>query len=149
MTITNKPPRVDLALFSGYADGECWRCGNTYEIVAFAPFVDADQWTCPACAEREFAGMEQIIKGLDLIHETVLWDVLSRPVTRTDVAVITASLRELADMIDKIMDDQVKVKLAIHIQDGVLEHEKGQPIGVLISRDVSAVSTALPAEGVS
>lgn len=126
--------RIELSLFNSYADGECYRCEETYEIVAFAAFTDGDQWTCPSCADREFPGMQQIIKGLDAVHEATVRDVFTRPITGADARAITWGLRHMADLIDDVMTGRVKVKRGIHIQEGLLDHEKGQFIGVQLDR---------------
>jgi len=128
--------RIELSLFSSYSDGECWRCEETYEIVAFAAFTDGDQWTCPSCADREFPGMQQIIKGLDAVHEATMLDVFTRPISGADARSITWGLRAVADLIDDVMADRVKVKLGVHIQEGVLDHEKDQYIGVMLNREI-------------
>ncbi|WP_336208226.1 hypothetical protein [Nonomuraea sp. LPB2021202275-12-8] len=131
------PPRVELTLFNGPADGECSTCRETYEIRAYAAFVDGDQWTCPRCADRHARGLQQIIKGLDLVHEALLLDVFTRPTTGTDARAITWAIRRLADLVDDVMADRVKVSLRVHIQEGITPDEEGQYIGVLINHDVT------------
>ncbi|MBB6343779.1 hypothetical protein FHU36_000288 [Nonomuraea muscovyensis] len=133
------PARVELTLFSGPADAECSRCRDMYEIKAFAVFVDGDQWTCPPCADREARGIEQIIKGLDLVHEALLLDVFTRPITGADARAITWAIRALADLVDDVMADRVEVRLGVHIQEGVIPEEKGEYIGVLINHEITAI----------
>jgi hypothetical protein len=134
------PVRVELTLFSGPADGECWRCHETYEIHAVAAFTDGDQWTCPDCADRLARGYGQIIKGLDLVHQALLLDVFTRPITSADAHAITWAIRQMAKLVDDVMTDKVKVRVGVEVQQGYLD-EEGQYIGVLINHDISTVGT--------
>lgn len=131
--------RIELGLFDTFSDAECWRCEQVFEINAFAVFTAGDQWTCPSCADREFEGIGQIVKGLDAVFEATMLDVFTRPIIRAEADTITWALRKMAGLIDDVMDDKVKVGLVVKVVEGIVPSEEGQPIGISIDRRMTRI----------
>jgi len=131
---------IELFMWDSYGDGECSYCREMYEITAFAAYDDT-AGVCPACAERLSPGMQDIIRGLDAVHEGVVWDVFTRPITAADAHTITRALRHLADRIDDVMADRVQVRLCTRVEEGFPPNEAGVPIGVSISRQIVHTTT--------
>lgn len=128
---------IEIGLFYDAADGECHRCRGMFEINAHAVFVD-DQWTCPACAGLISPGIEDVIRGLDLIYDGVTLDVFTRPFLPANLAEVTKSLRSLADLFDDITHDRVKLQISIELVDSFVPGEEHVPAGVAINRRIVA-----------
>lgn len=126
---------VEIAMFHDNADGECHRCRHMYEINAHAAFHD-DDWTCPACAGLISPGMEEVIRGLDLIYDGVTLDMFTRAVLPADLDTVTSSLRRLADIIDDINAGRTKLQLSTRVMDSFVPGEEGQPAGFTIDRRI-------------
>ena len=130
---------IELGRFTSEADGDCYRCGNVYEIHAYAAFHDG-QWTCPDCADAISPGMGDIIRGLDLVFNGVTLDLFTRRVLVGDLDEVTGSLRSLANLIDDIATSRAHLALSVQIVEGLAPDEEGQLIGVEIHRQINQPS---------
>lgn len=134
-------PHIELTLFNGNADAQCWRCQDYYDIEGIAAFYD-DGWTCPTCAGILSPGMEQIIRGLDQVHDAITLDLFTRRVLIKDLESVTWALRKLADLVDDIAADKAQLRLAVKVVEGLAPGEEGQPIGVSIDRQIITAKEA-------
>ncbi|MFI7707619.1 hypothetical protein [Nonomuraea sp. NPDC049480] len=120
---------IHFTLLPFLIDGECPRCGEyfTYKAVALS---DDGTEVCATCADKLLPGASQIVKGLDLIQEAMLFDVFTRPAAGRQTLPISKVLRAMADRIDDVMLDKVKLQICVEVVDGIWPHETGQHIGV-------------------
>lgn len=126
---------VELGLFHSEADAECHRCRNIYEINAYAAFVDGD-WTCSDCAGFHSPGIDDIIRGLDLVFNGVTLDMFTRRVPAKDLDTVTHALRRLANLVDEIASDHTQLRLTVKAVEGMAPDEEGHLIGVSIDREI-------------
>ncbi|MEV6159401.1 hypothetical protein AB0L53_54625 [Nonomuraea sp. NPDC052129] len=125
---------VELGLFHSEADAVCHRCGNMYEIAAYAAFVDGD-WTCPDCAGFYSPGIDDIIRGLDLVFNGITCDMFTRMVLVKDLDTVTHALRRLAELVDDIRANRTQLRISVKAVEGAFE-EEGHLIGVSIDREI-------------
>lgn len=126
---------IEFAIFHESTDGLCWRCEESYDIHLVGAFDD-DAWTCPNCLDLDQPGMGEVIRGLDQVWNGVSLDMAARPTPNADYGTVTAALRNLADIIDGIADNSIKLQICVQLVDGFLPGEKGDPVGVMVERRI-------------
>lgn len=103
-TRKTRTSEVSLVVFHSEYDPECVMCDQYIDIRGIGVLI-GDEFACPSCIDQYKPGYAEIVKALDLIFDTVTYDL--GPITTPPVVDV---LRGLADVLQELAEGKLQIQ---------------------------------------